>query len=480
VNQEKGGSVGGRLEIRADEPGLTPFAGLAVVGVLERRLALCARIDSALARVPRVRPVKQRRRGVSAGELVVSLAELQLVGGSCFDDLEDLRHDRVGAGLRALSAVPSAPCARQLAARFRRSQVQAIERALAEAGAAHDRALGREPGDPVTLDFDATVVEVYGRRKRGSARGRQGTLAYVPHVAVWAERGRPLASELLAGRNERLSGAEAGRFVRRTLRLLPDGHGEVRARLDSAYYSAELVQALRGERARFSISLPRTGRVWETLERVDESDWRPALGMEGAEVAETSFSPTGWEQEPLRLIVRRIPFGADELSRSEKARRRRTLAPGQLQLALAGELDSVYGYSFILTDLDGEPAELELHHRNRAQIEERLKEAKLGQALRHFPSGNLDANRFWLQACMMALTLTSLVCDLCPAAAASGQAAAGAPVRRSAKTLRRLLFCVPGRIVRTGRKTILRLAAGFRFADVFAATYAAAWSLPPP
>jgi hypothetical protein len=39
---------------------------------------------------------------------------------------------------------------------------------------------------------------------------------------------------------------------------------------------------------------------------------------------------------------------------------------------------------------------------------------------------------------------------------------------------------VPARIVRSGRKTILRLPAGFRYAAVFAATYTAAWALAPP
>lgn len=408
VNQQQRHKSSGRLEIRADEANLTPYAGLAVVGVIARRLRLCERIDGELARVCRVRPIKQRRRGASPGELLLSLAEAQLVGASCFADLEDLRADEAGACLRAVSSVPSAPSARQLAARFRRSHLQAVERALADTASALDAALGREPGEPVTLDFDATAVEVYGRRKRGATRTRFGTLAYVPHVCVWAERGRPLAGELLAGRNERLSGGEAARFLRRSLRLLPGGHGEVRARLDSAYYTLELIEALREQRARFSISLPRTRSVWEALQGIAEEDWRQAGELPGAEVAETSYLPTGWEQEPLRLIVRRIPFSARELSRSEQARRRRTIPPEQLALALEGEVASVYGYSFILSDLAGEAVALEQHHRNRAQIEERLKEAKLGQALRHLPSGNLDANRLWLQAALTALTLSQL------------------------------------------------------------------------
>ena len=50
--------------------------------------------------------------GLSPGALVVAIAESRLVGGDCFDDVRDLRADQVGAPLRAVRAIPSAPTAR--------------------------------------------------------------------------------------------------------------------------------------------------------------------------------------------------------------------------------------------------------------------------------------------------------------------------------------------------------------------------------
>src|SRR2546422_6919963 len=79
----------GRLVVRADDPSLTPYGGLAVSGELARRLGLAELIDAELAVERRARPVKVRRRGASPGELVVSLAECQLVGGAVFDHLEE-------------------------------------------------------------------------------------------------------------------------------------------------------------------------------------------------------------------------------------------------------------------------------------------------------------------------------------------------------------------------------------------------------
>jgi hypothetical protein len=197
-------------------------------------------------------------------------------------------------------------------------------------------------------------------------------------------------------------------------------------------------------------------------------------------VAETVHRPEGWQAEPLRLVVRRVPFTASEIAERKGSRRLKTIHPEQLALALEGKVASVYGYSFVLTDIHHQPsAWIEHFHRHRAQVEERIKEAKLGQALRHLPSGNRDANRARSAAALLALNLTALCCELCPAAGASGRAPAEAPLRRAAKTLRRLLFCVPARIVRSGRRIILRLPEGFRHADVFRQTLDAVYALPP-
>jgi len=96
------------------------------------------------------------------------------------------------------------------------------------------------------------------------------------------------------------------------------------------------------------------------------------------------------------------------------------------------------------------------------------------------PTADHHANRTWMAACLLALNLTAMVCDLSPAAGASGKAAADAPLRRAAKTPRRLLFCVPAPIITTARQTTLRLPAGWQHTDLLAATYHAALALPEP
>jgi hypothetical protein len=482
VNPDRGP---GRIEFRADDPSLTPYAGLAVSGELCRSVRLVELVDAELAAVARVAPVKQRRRGVSPGGLVVAIAEAQLVGAECFDDIEDVRADQAGARLRAVPDVPSAPTARQLACRFKPSHIRAVERAAARCGNELDRRLGRDPGEDVTLDLDATESKVYGRKKQGTGRSRHGHLAYNSYVVTWAQRGRGLTSELKRGNQARIKAAESDRMLGRAERLLPAEHGQITVRGDSGFYAVELMMGLRKRRMRFTLSATRTSLMWSKLAEIAEDAWEDAIDMRGAQVAELPFTPEGWKHEPLRLIVRRVPVSAAEIQASSpRARRRKTIPPEQLQMVLDGELSSTYAYSFIVTDLPRDEmstAEVEHFHRQRAQIEERFKDLKLGQALRHLPSGNLAANRLWLACALLALNITAWVCDISPAAGASGHAAdEDTPLRRHAKALRRILFCVPGRIVRTARRIIVRLPVGFPHFELFNATYHAALALPGP
>jgi Transposase DDE domain group 1 len=475
----------GRLVIRADDPSLTPYAGLAISGELARKLRLVELIDAELAAVGRVAPVKHRRRGLSPGELTVAIAEAQLAGAECFDDIDVVRADRTLAPWRAVVQMPSAPTARQLAYRFRPTHIRAIERAVARCGNELDRKLGRDAGEDVTFDLDATETKVFGRRKRGAGRSRHGHLAYNSYIVTWAERGRALTSELKGGNQARIKAIESGRMLGRAERLLPEEHGQITVRGDNRFYSVELLTDCRKRAMRFSFSATRTSVMWAKLAEIPEDAWSDAIDMQGAQVAELQFTPEGWKHEPLRLIVRRVAVTAKELVQgSPKARRRKTIPPEQLQMVLDGQLDSTYAYSFIVTDIPASEkttAKVERYHRQRAQIEERFKDAKLGHALRHLPSRDLNANRLWLCCTLLALNICAWVCDISPAARASGTAPDhNTPLRRHAKTLRQLLFCTPARIIRTARQTIMRLPDGFPHFDTFRRTYHAALALPDP
>jgi hypothetical protein len=85
-----------------------------------------------------------------------------------------------------------------------------------------------------------------------------------------------------------------------------------------------------------------------------------------------------------------------------------------------------------------------------------------------------------MTAALLAVNITAWICDLCPAAGASGTAPKRTPLRRHAHTLRRILFNIPARIIRSARRISLRLPAGHRHADTLQRTLDAVYALAPP
>ena len=468
----------GKVEIQATDSSLTGRAGLLLTGELAVRTDLLARLDGV---IDAVRVFKQRRRGHSAGELLVSLAEMMASGGDHLVHLEVLGEDQAGAELRTVGAALAPTTAGQLMRRLNGRQCEAVVAEMARMSAQVDRQLGINAA-AVTLDLDSTDTEVYGRRKLGSAFNHLGQRCYDTQLATWAERRRILACELRPGNaNEHPTSILV---LRRALATLPEDHGEVRARMDSGFESSIMFEELRRRGVGFTCSLKRSERLHQLRLKIPTRAWQPALQMAQAEIAETSYSPREWKHEPLRLVVRRVRVAVDELGQDLRSRRRRTVPKAQLQLALEGRVDYVYAYSFILTDQIGSAAEIEHWHRRRAQIEERVKDLKLGDGLLHLPLGTLGANRVWQTAAVIAHNLISLLSMIVSNVnhrrlqtrleawpEPPPRPAAERVARHNTELVRRWLPAVPGRVLHSGRRVILRLAEGVSWGPTFIAAY---------
>ena len=430
---------------------------------LNSKLHLVERLDAA---VEEVRRFKQRRRGLSGGELLVSLAESIRAGGSHLAHLDSLREDEAGRVLRAVAEVPAPETASQLLPRFSERQCQKVVGELARSGVELDRMLGLLEQDPVTLDLDSTATEVYGRQKEDADYNYEGKLSFGSLLCTRAERRRVLAAGLRPGSDKPIS----PRLVLRALRTLPKGHGEVRLRADSGFYSSGFLTWCRRHRLRFCVVVPRCQLMWEARRHLPPTAWRPCREMEGAEVAEGRFSPPGWEHEPLRLLVRRVRVEADQISKSPRSRRRRTIPKGQLQLALKGLVGHTYSYSFMVTDLPGEAGELEHWQRRRAHIEERIKDLKLGCGVIHLPLRRRRANYAWQTACVIASNLAAMLSSAHVArerqearvalGSLTDEQLRAVGQEHNTRVLPRWLLSVPARLVRSGRRLYLRLARG--------------------
>jgi hypothetical protein len=99
---------------------------------------------------------------------------------------------------------------------------------------------------------------------------------------------------------------------------------------------------------------------------------------------------------------------------------------------------------------------VESEHRQHAVVELAIRDLK-DQALAHFPSGKFTANAAWTVIACLAHNLLRWTSVL------------GLPGRtiRAARTLRRRLLALPGRLTRTARRWTLHLPARWPWRDAF-------------
>jgi hypothetical protein len=452
--------------IGAPDAALTPSSGLAAVSELCDRLGVIGALDAAVG------PVKQRDRGFGAGQLLTGIASAQLAGEDFLIGLDRQRADAAGqqlAPVPGLSSTTAAGVARRITA----GQWKAVETGLA---AVTQRMLELLPAaraaalaeGPVTIDLDATDVEVYGRKKRGVAYNHQGQRVGRPHVAAWAETEIVLAADLGSGTDD--PRASAPDLLRRALAALPArarAGGRIAARVDAGYFAGQVARAAHDEHIFFAIGARRIAPLWRLLDGISEDDWTEAIEMDSAQVAVADYRPDWWPANTT-LLIRRVLLAPEQVSADLRSRRRRTLHPGQRALPIPelANADAIYGYSFILTNLDvsapGKAAAVEHWYRHRTTIENIFRDSKHGAALRHLPSGYPQVNMAWMWGALLAASIAAWLHQLTTATRGEtileGHGVRGG--KAMIETLRRRLIAVPARLVRHAGQLTLRLPPG--------------------
>jgi hypothetical protein len=275
-----------------------------------------------------------------------------------------------------------------------------------------------------------------------------------PHLASWAQAGITLAADLMAGDQD--VRPRCAQLLRRALAALPaQVCGRPRVRADAGYFCAELAWAAVDAEADFAIAAKRNTALWRAYRAIPPEAWAPTRDMHNAEVAAIDYAPEGWPPGSY-TIVRRVRVPAEQISHDSRSRRRRTIPKDQLTLALDGLLDTVEAVSFIVTNIPANDGSdiiaLEAWLRRRVDIEERIREAKLGAAPRHLPSADPTLNTVWLWAALLAGWISITLQSLTGLDTTTGRA-------RSAR-LRHQLLRVPARVIRHARTLTLRLPPG--------------------
>ncbi len=415
------------VQVAASSQRMTAHAGLVLVRELADRLGVGELVDRVT--------VKKRQRGYSPAQAILALCETLIAGGECLDDVALLRADSAQELLRG-HGLPEPTTLGRFLRRFTLGHIAQLNRALDELFARVGPLVGRET---VTLDLDASYVEHHG--PVGSRQGTRGVytgkVAWHPLLCFVGETGEWLHAKLRNGHAAASTGAT--RFLADCVRRVPDGV-RLFLRADEGFYGKSFLAELEQRRITYTVGAQLNRALRERIAAVCDAEWQRSSYRDGSQVTSFVWRPRSWKQAR-RFVVRRDPVERGE------------------QLAL----DEGEWHYWALVTNDGERSadELEIWHRAKASVENRIKEAKLGFALDNLPCQSFHANWAYLLCTLLAYNLLCWLKLLALPVSEHGS---------YAKRLRFRFIAVAATIGRSGRRLVLRLSAGYPFfADFVAA-----------
>jgi Transposase DDE domain group 1 len=402
-----------------------------VPAVLAGRLGLEALID-------RTVDLGDRSGVANPGRKVMSLVSAMALGADCIEDCDVLRSGQTGAVLGHRVAAPST--LGTFLRGFTFGHVRQLDKVLAEclqrawaAGAGPD-------GDRLVVDVDSFVGEVFGYGKQGAGYGYTHKRGYHPIVATRAGTGEVLHIRARKGSANTSRGAL--RFVEELIpRVARAGASGPRLlRADSGFWNQKIMARLQTAGWTYSIGVRRQKHIKAAITAIPESDWQTLPDYPEGGEAQIAQTMLGRQ----RLIVRRTRL-----------------------LGAQAELWPEWRHFAFLTNRTEALELVESEHRQHAVVELAIRDLK-DQALAHFPSGKFLANAAWTVIAALAHNLmrwTTLI---------------GLPDTTipTARTLRRRLLTVPGRITRTARTMTLRMPARWPWEQQFLAALHRLRALP--
>lgn len=425
------------LAVTTGAKGVVAHAGARLLCDLADDIGLTDELSVAMA------PTKQRRRGHDRGEVLVDLAVAVADGATSISDLRVLSDQAalfgevasVPTAWRTLEAVDDAALGRIAAAR-----AAARRRAFAA---------GMDPGFYV-IDIDGSLVTAHSDKEQAAPTYKRG-FGFYPLLAYLDATGEPLAGLLRPGNAGSGTAADHVAVLDAALFQLPVDpmKTEVIVRTDAAGCSHAFVEVCTERGVRFCCGKNLTAELAKVVVSVPTRRWRTTISADGAEEREV-----GQVAEITDLVdLSAWPEGTRMLVRKEAPH------PGA-QLTFT-DVDGHRYQVFITNHPSKDISFLEALYRGRGRCERTIKDAK-DTGLSNFPSQSFAINRAWLAVVLLAGDLLAWTKGLC---------LEGDLARAEPKRLRYTLLHTAGVVVRSARRTTLRLAQGWPWATELVAAF---------
>ncbi len=197
----------------------------------------------------------------------------------------------------------------------------------------------------------------------------------------------------------------------------------------------------------FSFGFPMDARIQGIVDAIPEDCWHPALQTDG------EFRDGAWVAEATGMIdLSSWPDGSRLILRKERPH------PGA-QLTFT-DIDGMWVTALLTNTPAGvvpfQAAGLELRHRQHAQVEDRIREAK-ATGLRNLPCREFNENQAWLETVLTAVDLICWTKQICFADVVE-------LARCEIAAFRYRVLHVAARLTRSARQLRLRIDKTWRWA----------------
>ncbi len=436
------------VEVMADGAGLVSHAGTALLAEVADTIGLTRALSTRLG------ILKQRRGGHDPGWVIRDLAVMLADGGECVSDLGAVRAQDALFGavasdstaFRTVDRIASTP-----------GMLDALRSAHAQARARFWELSGAT--DRLTIDVDATLITAHSEKEQAAGNYKHG-YGFHPLGAYADPTREALAMLLRPGNAGSNTAADHITVIDRSLAQIPEEQVEtieILVRADSAGATHQTADHCRRADLRFSFGYELTETVRAAILSTPDGAWIPALGQDDTErqnghVVELTdrVDLSTWPADSRVIVRRERPHPGAQLSFTDH---------------------DGYRFQAILTDqTDPDIAVLERRHRQRARVEDRIRDDK-DTGLSKLPFQAFAMNEVWLEIVMLAHDLIVWTQALC----LDGELAKAEP-----KRLRYRLLHLAARLAFSGRRAKLHLPKAWPWTEALKAAFEKLKTLPAP
>jgi hypothetical protein len=430
------GKAGAIRELRFEAQSLTSFAGLVVFQELFAKLELKRRLWGCFRHLS--------GNPIYGPHLIVMLLVVHLLLG--YRELRDSRYYRDDEMVKRLLGLKRLPDVATMSRALAAADERAVDNVRAESRAVVLERLGSLGLARVTVDFDGSVLST-GRHAEGTAVGfnkqKKGRRSYYPLFATIAQSGQVLDVHHRPGNVHDSNGARA--FMQGCLGavsgVLPSS--QLETRMDSAFFSEEIIEALDEQGVEFTASVP-FERLVALKERV-ESRRRWRIIDDELSYFECRWKPKSWSRKHRFVFIR-------------KRVHRQNKEPLQLELFVPHE--EGYDFKVIVTNKRLSAKRVALFHEGRGSQEGVFAELKSQCQMDYVPVKTRLGNQLYMYSAILAHNLArelQMLTDPQERNTTAKRAALWA--FQQLDTLRRNIIQRAGRLVRPNGHLVLSMNA---------------------